>query len=577
MPIGRRTFLRDGTRLAAALLAAPLVWRTQSCNPASIRRGVSARALPGSMCAGRSGGPVRALAPAPAPVIRTPLHPDKLASFVDPLPLPRVLVSKEQRPDPTDPTRQLPYYRVPMREALVRVHRDLPPTRMWTYDGEMPGPTLETRSGRGLLVEWVNELPARHFLPVDPTLHGAGADRPEVRAVVHVHGAKAPPASDGYPEDWYVPGQSALVHYPNRQDAATLWYHDHTMGIERLNQYAGLLGFFLVRDDAEDALALPRGAYEVPLVLCDRMFDADGQLHYPTSGDARAPWISEMYGDASLVNGKLRPYLEVEPRSYRFRLLNASNARIYTLFFAGAKPAATPAADAPVLHQIGSDQGLLAAPVGLTSVTLAPAERADVVVDFAPFAGQTLVLSDRAVPVLQVRVAAGPRARPSPLPATLRSVPRIAASAAVKTRILTLNEYHDPTTHRMLMLLDGKYWHEPVSEKPVLDTVEMWSFLNLTEDGHPIHLHLVRFQVLERQLFDVDELQTSGTMRWQGPPVPPVANEAGWKDTVLAAPGMATRIIARFEGYAGRYVWHCHLLEHAANEMMRPFEVVAPG
>ena len=415
------------------------------------------------MCAGRSGAPAaRATAAKPARV-RVPLHPDTLARFVDPLPVPRVLSAQGMRPDPSDPQRQLPYYRVAMREARVRVHRDVPPTRMWTYDGEMPGPTLETRSGRGLLVEWVNELPARHFLPIDHTLHGAGADRPEVRAVVHVHGARVPPESDGYPEDWYVPGQSALLHYPNQQDAATLWYHDHAMGIERLNQYAGLLGCFLVRDEVEDALGLPGGAHEMPLVLCDRLFDADGQLHYPASDDPAAPWVSEVYGDATLVNGKLYPYLEVEPRSYRFRVLNASNARFYTLSVAATTPRPEPC----VLHQIGTDQGLLPAPVALASVTLAPAERADVVVDFDAFAGRTLVLfrprrAADAVPC---------RARPSArgLGRCRRRSARCRGwrpSAAVKTRTLTLDEYHDVPAHRMLMLLDGKYWHDPVTEKP---------------------------------------------------------------------------------------------------------------
>jgi spore coat protein A, manganese oxidase len=571
MRVDRRTFLRDGSKLAAALLAGPLVWRSRACSPGSITRDVSARALPGSMCAGRSGTSATALAAPPR--TRTPLHPDALARFVDPLPRPRVLVSREQRPDPTAPRRQLPYYRVPMREALVRVHRDVPATRMWTYDGEMPGPTIETRSGEGLLVEWANELPERHFLPIDPTLHGAGTDGPEVRAVVHVHGAKAPPASDGYPEDWLVPGRSALYHYPGQQEAATLWYHDHAMGIERLNQYAGLVGCFFVRDAVEDALDLPGGAQEVPLVLCDRMFDSDGALHYPTSGDPGKPWISEFYGDASLVNGKLFPYLEVEPRSYRFRVVNASNARIYTLSMATPSPSS----ERCVFHQIGSDQGLLDAPVPLAGVTLAPAERADIVVDFGGFAGRTLLLSNHTAPLLQLRVAAGRPSPPRRLPATLRPVPRILSSAAAKTRTLTLDQYHDLSNHRMLMLLDGKYWHDPVTEKPVLGTVEVWSLLNLTDDSHPIHVHLVRFQILERQLFDADAYQTSGTLRWQGAPVPPAPSEAGWKDTVVAEPGMATRIIMRFEGYAGRYLWHCHLLEHAANEMMRPFEVVAPG
>ncbi len=144
----------------------------------------------------------------------------------------------------------------------------------------------------------------------------------------------------------------------------------------------------------------------------------------------------------------------------------------------------------------------------------------------------------------------------------------------MRHRTLTLNQYVDPATHMMLMLLNASYWRMPVTEKPVLDTVEVWNLVNLTDDNHPIHLHLVRFQILERQPFDIDEYLLSGKMRYVGPAVPPRPSEAGWKDTVQAQPEMITRIIMRFEGFAGRYVWHCHVLEHAANEMMRPFEVL---
>jgi spore coat protein A len=518
------------------------------------------------MCSGVAGSS-EAAAPAPSTPLRPPLHPDALESFVDPLPIPPVLESRGHRPDPTHPERELPYYRVTMRQASVPIHRDVPPTPMWTYEGSMPGPTIETRRGAGLLVEWVNELPARHFLPIDHTLHGAGPDQPEVRAVVHVHGGKAPPASDGYPEHWTVPGGSTVAHYPNRQDAATLFYHDHAMGIERLNQYAGLLGCFLVRDDLEDSLDLPKGPHEIPLVLCDRQLDADGQLRYPTSRRASGPWIAELFGDAWLVNGKLRPYVDVEPRPYRLRVVNASNARSFALRFADDRP----------FHQIGTDQGLLASPVPLSTVSLAPAERADLVVDFAAAAGKRLVLQNEATPLLQVRVASGPRAPTRPLPRVLRPIARLLPSAAAKTRTLALNEYHDAAKGRMLMLLDGKYWHDPVTEKPALDSIEVWNLVNLTEDAHPIHLHLVRFQILDRQLFDADEYPRSGKMLPIGDPVPPPPGEAGWKDTVRADPGMVTRIIVRFEGFAGRYVWHCHILEHADNEMMRPFDVVEPG
>jgi spore coat protein A len=341
-----------------------------------------------------------------------------------------------------------------MRETELRIHRDVPPTRGWGYAGAVPGPTLETRSGQGLLVEWANELPSSHFLPIDPTLHGAHPDAPQVRAVVHVHGAKAPPESDGYPEDSVVPGRSVTSVYPTAQEAATLWYHDHAMGLERLNQYAGLFGLFLVRDDAEDALQLPAGEHEIPLLLCDRILGADGQLRYPTSGSARSPWVSEVRGDAILVNGKLRPYLDVRPGAYRLRIVNAANARFFDLSLSGRTP----------MQQIGADQGLLAAPVTQTKVTLAPAERADVIVDFGDAAGQSVVLSDGASEVMEFRVARGAREKPLRLPPQLRSIPSAASleAAARATRTLTLGEYVDPAMpERMLMLLDAKRWTDP--------------------------------------------------------------------------------------------------------------------
>ncbi len=557
MKIARRTLVKQ-LGAAASLAAGTALLRSARCGPRQAAN-PGPQTPPGA--AQRRGTRSR---PAAAGPEHLPLHLDRLARFVDALPIPPVLAPEGTLGDPRRPRADL--YRVAMREAELRIHRDLPPARMWGFEGSVPGPTFETRSGRALAVQWRNQLPQRHLLPIDHTLCGAAAGQPEVRTVVHVHGARVPADSDGYPTDWYPPGRSALLHYPNRQDATMLWYHDHAMGIERLNQYAGLFGLFLIRDEVEDALALPRGPYEVPLVLCDRIFGADAQLRYPTSGDAHAPWVPEVYGDAQLVNGKLFPYLDVEPRRYRFRVLNAANGRFYYLSLSNGM----------TFHQIGSDQGLLPAPVELRSVTLAPAERADLIVDFSGYAGSELLLKSQAFELMQLRVAAGARAAEAALPARLRPLPRTPVTAAVKTRTLTLDEYQDPKTHRMLMLLNGTYWREPVSEQPELGSVEVWNLVNLTEDTHPIHLHLVRFQILNRQRFDADEYNTSGTMRLLGDPIAPDPNEAGWKDTVRAGPGLITRIITRFEGYAGRYVWHCHVLEHAANEMMRPFEVVAP-
>ncbi|MGH9445066.1 MAG: multicopper oxidase family protein, partial [Terriglobia bacterium] len=455
-------------------------------------------------------------------------------------------------------------YKIEMRQFESKVHRDLAPTKFWGYDSAFPGPTIETQSGKGVLVEWVNELPHHHFLPVDRHIYGAEGDMPDVRTVVHLHGGKTPSSSDGYPESWYVPGHAALCHYPCHQDAATLWYHDHAMGINRLNIFAGLAGLFIIRDRVEGALNLPRDEYEIPLVICDRIFDKAGQLDYPVSGIPGKPWVPEVFGNAILVNGKLFPYLDVSPCKYRFRLLNASNSRFYYLSLSSGQP----------FWQIGTDQGLLPAPVEMKSLPIAPAERADLVIDFAGQEGKQIIVKDDAFIVMQFRVTRHPSQGAGTLPGALRPEVRIPESQAIKTRALTLDEYDDDAGVPILMLLNGSYWKMPVTEEPVINTTEIWRLINLTEDSHPIHLHLVRFQILDRRPFDVFTYLTSRKIRYTGPAAPPHPGEAGWKDTARAAPGMETRIIIPFEGYTGRYVWHCHILEHENNQMMRPYHVL---
>jgi len=502
--------------------------------------------------------------PAPPP---RPLDLQHLAQFVDPLPIPNVLGPLESRRSPLEPKIQLPYYRVAMQQAQARLHRDLKPTKFWSFNSSFPGPTIETRSGHGVLIEWANELPAKHFLPIDHNLEGAEADMPEVRTVVHLHGGRVPAESDGYPENWFVPGKSSVSFYPNNQNAATLWYHDHAMGINRLNMYAGLFGLYLIRDDFEEGLGLPAGKYEIPLVFCDRMMDADAQFYYPVSPNPKAPWVPEVFGDAILVNGKITPYLEVEPRLYRFRILNAANGRFFHLAFTGDLE----------FQQIGTDQGLMASPVPLKQLNIAPGERTDIIVDFSHSAGANLVLKNDTLAAMQFRVAsssASVSVTAGIIPKALRPVDKIPESEAVKTRELSLIEYDDGADNPTLMVLNKRRWKDPVTENPALNSAEIWSLLNTTDDSHPIHLHLVQFQILDRRSFYTAHYLRTGEVKLTGPPVPPDANELGWKDTVRADPGMITRIIVRFEGYAGRYVWHCHILEHGDNEMMRPYEIV---
>jgi spore coat protein A len=244
--------------------------------------------------------------------------------------------------------------------------------------------------------------------------------------------------------------------------------------------------------------------------------------------------------------------------------MNGSNGRFFRFSLANGAE----------LYQIGSDQGLLTAPVKLKRVTMAPAERADVLIDFSAMAGEQVNFVSDSFTILQFRVGKTAAGERGVVPPKLQEFERLAESSAVKTRQLTLDERMDDVQRSMGMLLNNTPWHAPITEKPVLNSTEIWELVNLTDDSHPIHLHLVRFQVLDRRRFDTFHFQEKGELRFTGPVVQPDANEMGWKDTVRADPGLVTRIIVPFVGYAGRYVWHCHVLEHEDNEMMRPFEVV---
>ncbi len=514
------------------------------------RRGFSFGGMIAAATARRSSGQMGHMRPVPpAPPL---IDPDQLTAFVDLLPIPEISKPAGNR------------HRIPIQEFYAKVHRDVPPTRFWGYGNSVPGPTIEARSGEEILVEWANRLPLRHFLPIDHNLMGAGKAVPESRTVVHLHGGRVPPSSDGWPEDAFGPGKSATYRYPNRQEAALLWYHDHAMGINRLNICAGMAGLYVIRDAFEESLNLPKGDCEIPLVLMDRMIRPDGQLYYPVSQLAGAPWVPEYTGNAVLVNGKVLPYLKVRARKYRFRILNASNSRFYFLSLDSGQP----------FWQIGTDQGLLAAPVGVSRLAIAPGERADVVVDFAEHRGAKILLNSLSTKLMQIQVAAESVANPSELRPVLRAIPKAEEKDAIRTRRLTLEEVDNLVGEPVIHLLDGKRWHDAVSEKPVLGTTEIWEFLNLTDDSHPIHLHLVRFRILDRRPIDIAARIYDKKVVYTGEATPPEASEAGWKDTVRVSPGASTRILVKFDGYKGRYVWHCHILEHEDNEMMRPYEVI---
>jgi FtsP/CotA-like multicopper oxidase with cupredoxin domain len=519
--------------------------------------------------------------------------------------------------------------------------KQLRPTPTWGYvpTGTAPsdvylGPTIEARRGVPVTVTVKNSLKGHPLAAsIDTSIDGVtAADLVYPRTTTHLHGGHVPPGSDGGPESGYRIGAAKdrtdyaggtgqyTYRYPNDQEATTLWYHDHAVGITRLNVQAGLAGFYLLRDQydtgrAGNPLGLPAGygTYEIPLVLQDRSFNSDGTLAYPG-----APWEPEFFGDVATVNGKAWPDLAVDRGLYRLRLLNGSNSRFYHLTLG-----------AP-LYLIGTDGGLLNAPLRASSLLLAPGERADVLADFRDVtAGTGLVLRNVELPEgvespaevdvpeimrFTVGTAAGFR---GPVPATLRGGPGQPAVVgtlppATVVRNVMLNEIIDPATDMPTMsLLNNRRFDTTQIEQPRVDTVEYWRIVNTTADTHPIHLHLVQFQPVRRQAFDVDAYVAEVNARLGGAGLPdpsaaglgpsPVvdptpyllgtprsvpASEAGWKDTVQAHPGEVLTIRVPFGGtaggvtgapftasFTGRYVWHCHILEHEDNEMMLPYEV----
>jgi spore coat protein A len=531
-------------------------------------------------------------------------------------------------------------------------------TPVWGYGGAAqqaglppatyPGRTFVAHRDVAVTVQWSNDLVGvSHLLPVDTTVHWANplGDSPgdpfggPVPIVPHLHGGHSESDSDGLPEYWWTPGEAitgprfvkSLYVYDNDQPAGTLWYHDHVLGITRLNVYAGLAGFYILRDAIDtglpgNPLGLPANDpfhpngpvfYEIPLVIQDRLFTTDGHLFYPSEADELEPGfpdppapsvVPEFFGNVILVNGQAWPVLDVEPRKYRFRLLNGSDSRFYNLWITpGSAPASRPG---PPIIVIGTDDALLRRPVPVDRLTLGPGERYDVVVDFAGFQGRTLVVRNNARSpfpkgetvdprsdgqILAFRVGNSVTVADSPLPSTL-GAPIVPPGPVARTRRLLLFEGVDHFG-RLQPLLgtvretgspdDGtQLWGDPITENPGLGDVEIWEVFNATADAHPIHLHLVSFLILDRQKFRAEVVEkinvdmhgqlTSGGRLEHVSPIgqasPPEAHEAGWKDTAVMYPGEVTRIIARFDR-PGRYVWHCHILSHEDHEMMRPYVV----
>jgi FtsP/CotA-like multicopper oxidase with cupredoxin domain len=637
-------------------------------------------------------------------------------------------------------------------------------TYLWGYKVDSqpvsyPGYSVEAQRGTPTSITYINNLPLpsrsslEKLLTVDQTIHWADPLNQmqtmpttpyngPIPTVVHLHGAEVPSAFDGAPEAWFTPDgrhgkgystltptspNAAVYRYPNTQQATTLWFHDHALGMTRINIFSGLAAMYLLRDQydtgrSDNPLRLPAGPQEIELIIQDRQFDVNGQLLFPDGTPTDNPtglngpppnpgvhpfWIPEFFGDVVLVNGKTWPYLAVEPRRYRFRILNASNARFYQMRLVDSSRGAP----GPAFWQIGTDGGLLDRPVELNNPTnsspfqlfLAPSERADVIIDFSQYAGGTFTLVNSAVApfpsgsppdpatngrIMQFRVGqsvsshditynpasglplrGGANQEPAIVrlsnPASGTLAPGVTLSAK---RQLVLVEAEGPGGP-LEVLVNNTKWkgvHDgtnvPVAgsqpdrmgqgfymtELPRIGATEEWEIINLTQDAHPIHIHLIQFQLINRQNFSVDAYRATydslfpggtyagllpngmwGQVQYgpgvyipgYGPPgsyltpnaagalggnpdvtpylqgtlILPDPNEIGWKDTLKMFPGEVTRIVIRwapistpvngvvpgqtlytFDTQAGPgYVWHCHILDHEDNEMMRPY-ITAP-
>lgn len=585
-------------------------------------------------------------------------------------------------------------------------------TTVWGYKvgnlGGYPGPTIIAYDEQPITVHWQNRLPVDgHLLPVDETIDLAAPVRRPLEAgfvpiVPHLHGGHNLSAFDGTPEQWFTQSRSgpggtgprevgadfvsSTMQYLNEQHSATLWYHDHALGITRLNVYAGLAGFYLLQDPERLQLqqkgVLPSGSHDIGLAIQDRAFTADGQLYYPAfkndplpathetvgdvvpqafydaNGEGAPSIVPEFFGDTILVNGMAWPNLDVGAGDQEFRLLNGSDSRFYVLSVSDPNV---------VFHLVGTDGGLLPHAITISNgdgvqepgefLVLAPGDRVELVFDFSklaagatvrllnsgplfePFKGVTpgaallggaeaATADDPVGQVMQFTVTAAPAFHAqlfregSPVPLASNFVNLAAdldendvADTATNVRNLGLFEGVEEfgrVTPKLGKAEPGTIvtndedtaadfgplsYSAPATERPVLGTTEQWNLFNFTADSHPIHLHQVQYQVVEqRQIAFQDEDENgipddttgdglisygfgsspdySKADIWIGDPIPLRPEETGWQDTVEVDPGSMVSIVATFD-IAGKYVWHCHILSHEDNEMMRPFVVEA--
>ncbi|KAH7404031.1 hypothetical protein KP509_15G007200 [Ceratopteris richardii] len=499
-----------------------------------------------------------------------------------------------------------------------KFHRDLPPSPVFAFgvspeDATVPGPSIVAMSGVETYILWENHLPDKHIFVIDKTIDVAKPSR-GVPTVVHLHGAVTEPNSDGsalawYTRDFHEKGEKwskAVYIYHNVMTTGSMWYHDHALGYTRLNLLAGLIGAYrIINPEVESRFGLPHYKFDQELVIMDRSFNNNGHIYINSTGDnpnLHPEWKPEYFGRVIIVNGKAWPYMKVQRRKYRFRIINASNARFFRLALN----------DGTGFTQIVSDSFYLASPIYLTSALLAPSETMDVVIDFSKIRNQSVILSNDApypfpngdMPgvadsnVMKFVVARRNVYDSACIPTQFEPVRKLSEEEAVTTRNIVMYEYDSWTGQPTKLLLNFANFNDPVTEFPKQGTTELWHIVNITPDNHPFHIHLAAFQVLRQQkLKNVGELSKCAvkhkgieacniTSYSDGDPVGPPSNEAGWKNVFKMQPSYVTSILVLFSTIHSKpfpfdptgdpgYVYHCHILGHEDNSMIRPFVLVS--
>ena len=555
-------------------------------------------------------------------------------------------------------------------------------TKVWGYGGYVkdpltgkflgfvqnsPGPTFEVTRGTPARVTYENKITSSSIFAVDPTIHWANPNNmpmmpnmpwptfppgfPDAQSpvplVTHLHGGEVRSDSDGGPEAWFtatglhgptystnIPtsADSTVYYYPNEQLPTTLWYHDHALGMTRLNVMSGLAGFYMLRDPTDPIEhMLPDGKYEIPIAIQDRSFNLDGSMWFPSEGvnpDVHPYWQPEFFGNTIMVNGKLWPNLNVDRGQYRLHLLDGSNARFYNMTFMVKETGKI-----LPFTVIGTEGGFIKSPVTLSSILIAPAERPDVLVDFSKLkTGQHVIITNNApapypmgdMPdentgvIMQFTVTAHKGEKAVNLPCIINpTLKNQLPNPQNNKRLLTLKEI-EGDNGPLMVTLNGQTYNGVLTETPRVGSTEDWYFINLTPDTHPMHLHLVQFQLVKRIPFNAtayatDWIALNNNMQLPFPdnykpktldPAPyitgaaalPTPQELAWKDTIQSPTGWITVIRVRFAPqdspltgpHAPKpgvnqfpfdptigpgYVWHCHIIDHEDNEMMRPYKV----